>query len=61
MEYRELQSDTTRHQEQGRDVSDIPSIKAVDVQLQYCDRNELWAWVTEHAAGAARDPRRIIN
>ena len=42
-------------------MSDIPSIKAVDVQLQYFDRNELKAWVTEHAADAAREPGRIVN
>ena len=42
-------------------MSDIPSIEAVDVQLQYCNRNELRVWVTEHVANVAREPRKIGN
>ena len=40
---------------------DNPSIEQVDVQLQYCDRNELRAWVTEQAGDAAREPGRIVS
>ena len=37
-------------------MSDIPSIDAVDVKLQYCHLIGLRVWVTKHAANAARVP-----